>query len=117
MYKDQETCEEIFGLTPTFINGKEYINRICDVLARDPLEDMEISELVYDVFCLLHEYDYYQEMDSSREAYLESKKKFKVKWFNKTPKDRFDKQIKNSEERLDKCLKTIKSELKEIFSV
>jgi hypothetical protein len=46
----------------------------------NPLEDVEISELVWDVFELLHEYDWYISGDTSEERYIEEKNKFKKKW-------------------------------------
>lgn len=44
-------------------------------------EDREISELVWDVLELIHQYDWYASADSGKETYLEAKKKFKDKWF------------------------------------
>lgn len=45
-------------------------------------EDWEISELVWDVLDLIHEYDWYASGDTSKEKYLKAKAKFKKKWFN-----------------------------------
>lgn len=45
------------------------------------LEDMEISELVWDVLDLLHDYDWYKSGDTCKGTYLESKTAFKKKWF------------------------------------
>ena len=45
-------------------------------------EDWEISELVWDVLDLIHEYDWYASGDTSEEKYLKAKAKFKKKWFN-----------------------------------
>lgn len=46
------------------------------------LEDREISELVWDVFDLLHDYDWYISGDTCKERYLEAKTAFKKKWFS-----------------------------------
>ena len=45
-------------------------------------EDREISELVWDVLDLIHDYDWYTSGDTSEKDYLEAKSEFKKKWFN-----------------------------------
>ena len=45
-------------------------------------EDREISELVWDVLELIHEFDYYKSGDNCRETYLEAKAEFKKKWLS-----------------------------------
>lgn len=47
-------------------------------------EDMEISELVWDVFDLIHSFDYYRCCDISKETYLKRKDEFKKKWLGKS---------------------------------
>ena len=44
------------------------------------MEDVEISQLVFDIFDLLHSYDWYASGDTTEEDYLEDKDKFKKKW-------------------------------------
>ena len=46
------------------------------------LEDREISELVWDVLDLLHDFDWYKSGDSGEDRYLTAKSKFKKKWFS-----------------------------------
>lgn len=46
------------------------------------LEDREISELVWDVLELLHDYDWYASGDTCKQTYLEAKTAFKKKWFS-----------------------------------
>lgn len=48
---------------------------------RNVFEDREISELVWDVFDLIHDFDYYKSGDTCKETYLERKAAFKKKWF------------------------------------
>ena len=45
-------------------------------------EDREISELVWDVLDLIHDYDWYASGDTCKETYLEAKAEFKKKWLN-----------------------------------
>lgn len=51
-------------------------------------DDREISELVWDVFELIHDFDWYKSGDTCEETYLEKKKEFKKKWFEAIRKDR-----------------------------
>lgn len=45
-------------------------------------EDREISELVWDVLDLIHDYDWYVSADTCKETYLKAKSEFKKKWFS-----------------------------------
>ena len=66
-YKDSSLKSEIYGWTDTPSNV---------------FEDREISELVWDVLDLIHEYDWYVCGDTCKETYLKAKAKFKKKWFS-----------------------------------
>ena len=43
-------------------------------------EDREISDLVWDVLDLIHDFDWYASGDTGKEDYLEAKAEFKRKW-------------------------------------
>ena len=66
-YIDSRLKEEIFGWRD---------------IPSNVFEDIEISELVWDVLDLIHEYDWYASGDTGEEKYLKAKNKFKKKWFN-----------------------------------
>ena len=66
-YLDGRLKDEIFG----------YEDKVKNVF-----EDREISELVFDVLDLIHEFDWYCSCDTSKETYLKAKAKFKRKWFS-----------------------------------
>lgn len=87
-YKNDEVATELFGwrLRPTY--GKEGWDMANAARHSNPLEDREISELVYDVFCLLHSFDWYKSGDTSYETYETDLIHFKEKWFNRTDEDR-----------------------------
>ena len=70
----------------------------------NPLEDKEISGIVFDMFQLLHEFDWAICGDTSMEHYHEEVQKFKNKWLNSEAKDRIRYVIDNS-------LKDLKEEL------
>jgi len=67
-YQDSNLKSTIFGWTDKPANV---------------FEDREISELVWDVLNLIHEFDWYQSGDTDEEDYLKAKKAFKTKWFGK----------------------------------
>lgn len=66
-YSDSRAKDEIFG----------WADKPSDVF-----EDREISELVWDMFKLIHDYDWYASGDTSEEDYLKAKAKFKKKWLD-----------------------------------
>ena len=66
-YVDATLRDEIYGWSETWHNV---------------FEDREISELVWDILDLIHDYDWYVSGDTSRETYLKAKADFKNKWFN-----------------------------------
>lgn len=46
-------------------------------------EDREISELIWDVFDLIHEFDWYASGDTCEDTYLKAKAEFKNKWLKR----------------------------------
>lgn len=72
-------------------------------------EDKEISELVWDVLNLIHDFDWYKSGDTCEETYLAKKAKFKEKWFSK-PDVRVQRII---DETISEC----KSELYKTFGI
>lgn len=66
-YADSRLKNEIFGWSDEPHNA---------------FEDREISELVWDVLTLIHDFDWYVSGDTCKETYLKAKAKFKKKWFS-----------------------------------
>ena len=66
-YTDSRLKSEIFG----------WSDRPSNVF-----EDREISELVWDVLDLVHDFDWYVSGDTCEETYLKAKSEFKKKWFD-----------------------------------
>lgn len=66
-YADSRLKNEIFGWSDEPHNA---------------FEDREISELVWDVLTLIHDYDWYVSGDTCKETYLKAKATFKKKWFS-----------------------------------
>lgn len=106
-YDTDTACREVFGwgIYPDYGLASEEMKKN-SLLARkiDPLEDKELSELVYDVFCLLHSYDWYVSGDTGKEDYKADVKYFKDKWFKRSAdsriKDEIDKSVAELKEEL-----------------
>lgn len=79
-YQNDSLCLDITGEYPDY--GERGRRNSKDAARNNKLEDAEISELVYDVFCLIHSYDWYTSGDTRKETYLEDVRIFKEKWFS-----------------------------------
>lgn len=66
-YVDATLKDEIYGWSDTWHNV---------------FEDREISELVWDILNLIHDYDLYVSSDTCKETYLKAKAEFKRKWLS-----------------------------------
>lgn len=73
-------------------------------------EDLEISELTWDLLNLIHVYDLYVCGDTERDAYLKAKAAFKSKWLNSSEDARIRRII-------DKALDELRQELYETYNV
>ena len=94
-YKDGALKTRIFGWDNEFTNA---------------FEDREISQLVWDTFELIHEFDWYKSGDNSEETWLEKKKQFKQKWFDTLREDRIKSIV-------DKAFSECKDELYKTFNI
>ena len=67
-YLDNRLKSEIFGY--------------CCEKAKNIFEDREISQLIWEVLDLIHEFDWYKSEDTCKDRYLEEKAAFKKRWFS-----------------------------------
>lgn len=75
-------CEVDYGM------GKgEYLENVKIAREINPLKDKQLSELVFDVFCLLHSADWYFSADTGEDTYNADVKFFKQKWLKPAGKD------------------------------
>ena len=93
-YRDATLRDEIYGWSDTWHNV---------------FEDREISELVWDILDLIHDYDWYTSGDTRRETYLKAKADFKNKWFNN--RDVVVKRV------VDTAIEEVKAELYETYGI
>lgn len=94
-YADSNAMNEIFG----------WADKPSNVF-----EDREISELVWDIFQLIHDYDWYASGDTSKQSYLKSKADFKKKWLGGNRGLRIRTIV-------DQSIEEVRKELYETFNV
>ena len=72
-------AEDLFAFSYPHYGQKGFSG---SALARqqNPLEDKTISELTWDLLCVLHAFDYYKSGDIGEDAYREDVEHFKAKW-------------------------------------
>lgn len=108
-YKTDNVCSEIFGwMYPDY--GDEGFNQSKIAAKKNPLEDREMSELVWDVFCVLHSFDWYKSCDTGEDSYRADVKRFKDKWLNRNRKLRI-------KEIVDSTFNDAKEELYKTFGI
>ena len=84
-YINDSLCDTITGAYPQLdMNGEEQHEMAKAVRILNKLEDRDISEITYDVFCLLHSFDWYRSGDTARADYEADVKAFKEKWLIST---------------------------------
>ena len=102
-YENDRACHEIFNwMSPDY--GEHGFSQAKDARKLNPLKDKQLSELCWDMFCLLHSLDWYQSGDIGEEDYLKDVKYFKNKWLN-------DAEGIRIKEEIDKSIKELKEEL------
>ena len=80
-YQNDYLCGEILGIGADYVlDSKEHKEDILQIRKLNLLEDRVISEIAYDVFCLLHSYDWYRSGDTCEETYRKDVETFKKKW-------------------------------------
>ena len=73
-YVDSRFRQEIFDYD---------VNTAQEAREQNPLDDKEMSELLWDVLGVVHACDYYKSGDSSKAEYLLTIRDFKDKWLHK----------------------------------
>lgn len=76
----------------------------------NPMEDKQISELIFDTLCLIYSADWYKSGDIGEDTYREDVQFFKNKWL----KTKYDNLIK---QEIDKSIKELKTDLYKEFLI
>ena len=101
-YVNDRVANELFGWNVDADYGLEdkdvdYNRKLARKI--NPLEDKLLSELVFDVLCLLHSYDWYASGDNCEATYLKDVKYFKKKWLKGVSKELATKIVEEEFER------------------
>jgi len=106
-YMDRTICTEIFDEYADYdLEGlKDLKDARKRVRRKNVFEDVEISELIFDVFCLIHSYDWYASGDTGEDTYRKDVEYFKKKWFGKTAKQRAERMTNDAIEEFTQRIK------------
>ncbi len=84
-YLQDSLCSEMFPYWCDYgESGHKYSQA---ARSANPMCDREISELVWDVLCLIHSCDWMRSGDTDEDTYREDVKWFKKKWLKRTNAD------------------------------
>lgn len=95
-YSNDHSCNELFDyhVYPDYgLGDKDYTKSVNIARKINPMEDKQLTELVYDVFCLLHSLDWYKSSDTCEETYRKDVRYFKDKWLGEQRPDAVKKEI------------------------
>lgn len=73
----------------------------------NPFEDREVSELVWDVLCLIHSLDWYKSGDTGEDTYKDDVEWFKKKWLNRDIKESVEEYKKDMKEFADSLIEEL----------
>ena len=89
-YSNDHAASEIFGWDCDVdygLGNARYNRNLSAARKANPLNDKQLSELVFDVFCLLHSLDWCISGDTGEDDYNADVKFFKQKWLKPAGKD------------------------------
>lgn len=109
-YENDRLAHEIFSwnLDPDY--GEDGFKQ--SVVARkiNPLEDKQLSEMLWDMLCLLHSYDWYASGDCCEDSYRKDVAYFKNKWLKPQAADQTRREI-------DETIEEARRELYRTFGI
>lgn len=109
-YLNDRLCQDIFGWSISPDYGDRGFNQSKIARKINPIEDLVMSELIFDVFCILHSFDWYKSGDTGEDDYKVDVRRFKDKWLNQIPEQRV-------REIIDDELRTKRDELYQAFNI
>ncbi len=98
-YKQVDLADEMFNwISVTY--GEKGFSQAQRARKLNPLEDRQLSELCWDLLCVIHSYDWYASGDNREETYREDVKRFKKKWLKPSPEKLAKAEIEKAVEEL-----------------
>ena len=79
-YQNDSLAHEVFGWWCSPDYGEDGFKQAVTARKYNPLEDKMLSEMLWDMFCILHSYDWYASGDTCEETYWKDVEYFKKKW-------------------------------------
>lgn len=108
-YLDGSLASEMFNyLSPSY--GKSGFGLADQARRINPLKDRQISELCWDLLCLIHSFDWMVSGDTCEETYAEDLKYFKEKWLQVSPANLIKREV-------DKTVAELKEDLYAEFGI
>ena len=100
-------CDICYGLgDDSRSKYSNYTSSVKRARKLDPMEDKQLSELVFDVLCLVYSADWYKSGDTGEDTYLADVKYFKQKWLKQKSenivKSEIDKAIEETRDDIYK---------------
>lgn len=103
-------CDVCYGLGDDERSKySNYTISIKEARRLNPMRDKQISELVFDVLCLIYSCDWYLSGDTRSSTYREDVNFFKEKWLGKPEK--------TTKEEIDKSVEELRDELYVTFGL
>ena len=103
-YQNDRLARDIFGWSISADYGEKGFSQAAQARRINPLEDKMMSEILWDMLCVLHSYDWYACGDNCEETYLEDVKRFKEKWLLLSDEEITKREVKN-------CLSEVKEDI------
>lgn len=94
-YSTDRACNEMFDwISADYgLGDKSYQESVKAARALNPCQDKMFSEMVYDMFCVLHSLDWYVSGDTGEDQYRKDLAYFKAKWLGTPVNDIIQKDI------------------------
>lgn len=89
-------ASELFGWEHFVSYGEKGFKEAKWAAKSNPLEDKEISEIAWDLLCVINSYAYYASCDTSEEQYRSDVRYFKDKWLKPGRKETLKRLVDKS---------------------
>lgn len=109
-YMNDTLANELFGWGCSPNYGERGFSQAKYARKSNPLEDKQLSELCWDLFCVLHSYDWYACADTGEDTYRKDVAYFKKKWLKSTPEEQARREI-------DETIEEARKELYKTFGI
>lgn len=90
-YDNDRAGRSIFGWGVNIDYGlgmdEHYAASVKEARRQNPFQDKQLSELTFDLFCLLHSLDWYLSGDTGEQTYRKDLAFFKKKWLKPSAED------------------------------